>query len=273
MKEIQFIDGFLDKNIESKNIAYIQSYNKKEFDFLYRLNREMSSTEYLLDETISVTNDRDCYIVANFTTVHKSFQSVVILLERGLQDDALSLLRSIFEKVVYIKCAMNEILFLKVQINGITEKIADIKKVRKHDFKYRSVTDSDLAKKKEDLICAGKKLMDKIDCNKSYNGKNKYDLAVLAKDVDLEDMYQYVYPVLNKKIHSDMGEIMSKVNLNEEDAPYINLNPIFDDNYYYIETISTVVIILLELICAHFSFSQDNIENLNLEKKQIWNEV
>ena len=66
---------------------------------------------------------------------------------------------------------------------------------------------------------------------------------------------------------------MSKVNLNEEDAPYINLNPIFDDNYYYIETISTVVIILLELICAHFSFSQDNIENLNLEKKQIWNEV
>lgn len=103
----------------------------------------MYSTEYLLDETIPVTNDRDCYIVANFTTVHKSFQSVVILLERGLQDDVLSLLRSIFE----------------------------------------------------------------------------------------------------------------------------------DDNYYYIETISTMVIILLELICAHFSFSQDNIEKLNLEKKQIWNEV
>lgn len=75
----------------------------------------------------------EAFMLANFITVHKTFQAVVLLLESGLQDDAIALLRSIFERIVNIKCAMDENIYPIIMLNGVTEKLRKIKIVRRQD--------------------------------------------------------------------------------------------------------------------------------------------
>ena len=274
MNDIQFSGGFLDKNMEVSNIDVIHGYNKKEFEFLYKLNQKMYDTIDLFDGNVS-SSGASGYIISCFVMIHKTFQAIVILLERGLQDEALALLRIIFEKIIYAKCAMNKKLFLKVQLNGITKQIESINKVKQHDFTYRQLSDEELENKKNILISVGQNILDAIDSNrrKPYNGKTKYGLDSLADAVGMTDQYKYMYPVLNKMIHCDMTQVEAQIETDMEGHKIIDLNPIFEDNHYYTNSISNLITALLDDVYNYFGFSKENITPLLEEESKIWHDL
>lgn len=89
-------NGLLDNNID-----VIINKKRKEFDKLYQIIFELNDLFLqIINNNIinSFSYDKDIYIYTTLFEIHSSFQSIIILLERGLENNAEILLRSLFEK-------------------------------------------------------------------------------------------------------------------------------------------------------------------------------
>ncbi len=272
MKENNYQDWVLDKVTNAKVVKAIHEQYKEEFDFLYKLNDELIKLEILLDSRVN-KEGAEAFILANFITVHKTFQAVVLLLESGLQDDAIALLRGIFERIVNIKCAMDENIYPIIMLNGVAEKLQKIKSVRKQDTETANVENSMLDDMESQLEIEKEKLLGVIhNIAKIKDKKGKYSLRDLAVFADMEQYHNYMYPVLCSKVHSDLSDIMLKICENQYGA-YIDAYPKADNNHYYTQSIADLIVILIESIYSFFGIKGDIPLKLYEEEKNIWSDL
>ena len=271
MKE-NYQDWVLDKVTNAKVVQAIHEQYKEEFDFLYKLNDELTKLEILLDSRVN-KEGAEAFMLANFITVHKTFQAVVLLLESGLQDDAIALLRSIFERIVNIKCAMDENIYPIIMLNGVTEKLRKIKIVRRQDTETINVENNMLEDMESQLEIEKKELLDVIrDTEKIKDKKGKYLLSDLAVFADMKQYHNYMYPVLCSKVHSDFSEIMLKI-CEEQYGAYIDMYPKAGNNHYYTQSIADLIVILIGSIYSFFGIKGDIPQKLYEEEKNIWSDL
>lgn len=263
------MQGFLDKEWNTKNIDLIHEKSEQEFNFVYELNEAVYKME---NEIIcNVEDGRGKYILSSFLTLHKTYQSAIVLLEIGLQDDALSLFRMIFERLIHIKCALTESGFKKLKLNSIQDQIKTIKKIKSHDKKYVQVPGEELDRMEQELKQCRKKLKENISSEngEALNKNGKFNLKELAEIVEMEDYYNYMYPVLCKKVHSSMSEMAGKFNY-EGIEETLDHGIQSENNSEYLQSLSDMMIVAMECICDYFKLSKTNLEYLYTKECAIW---
>lgn len=89
-------NGLLDKNIEII-VDNIRDKYSKQYNLVFSINDLFLK---IIDENIfnTFSSDREIYIYTTLFEIHSSFQSIILLLERGLLNNAEIILRSIYEK-------------------------------------------------------------------------------------------------------------------------------------------------------------------------------
>lgn len=176
---------FLDEKIYVL-VKEIREKHKSLYDQIFKINELFLKDIYnSFDKSMNNIDDSEIYIQANIAEIHKSFQSTIILFERGLHNDAMIILRGIYEKTFVLKAIINnpeniKFLFGKTNNNAKTM----------HDNLENGRLPSYI-----NLIYRIKEIY------KKYKTKKIYEWA---KKAGMEEEYCCQYAILSNYTHYDL---------------------------------------------------------------------
>ena len=93
-------NGFLDERLDGC-VKNFRKENSKYYNIVFKFNKLAYDIENYL--TISNPSTADLFIFATFIQIHKSFQSFITLMERGMLDESQIILRNMYEKLFKMK--------------------------------------------------------------------------------------------------------------------------------------------------------------------------
>ncbi len=199
--QIEIKNGSLDLNMN----LVIDNY-RKENEVLFNFIMEVDNYLFNLERELKKTNpkDIDAYIIASFVQIHTSYQSLIILLERGLYDDSQIILRSLFEKI--IKCLFviddgTNINYLKQETNKNQKNLLEFIIKNKELFNESFVNDcSEKAKELKKIII------------KNSKGKalKKITIMEMCQKLRKNEMY-FIYKFLCSYTHNDLSIVANKI--------------------------------------------------------------
>lgn len=178
-------NGFLNHTAE----GFILPENKELYEFANEINRWMYGL--YLNKDLNVNNEEKRYFLSFWGEMHKTYQSVVLLTQRGLEEDSFTLLRRLYE-----------MLFKVVAISKDSNNIEKLKKNELYEF-------SKLNKKIEQNEPGTEIFMEKmVNFNKAIGGQ-RVTVADWAKMADMIDIYNYQYFILCDPSHAGYSSINS----------------------------------------------------------------
>lgn len=197
-------NGFLDKDIIIKE-NQIETKYKDIFVFIYKIN---DLAFKLIDETINQSDNVKIAVLLFFNEIHISFQSCIILLKKGLSNDADIVLRGIYEKVFKMFALIRKRRHFKLLIE---------------DTKY-------YAKKIIEDNIDNPLLNDKYKDEKELESlKVKYtSIDLWAKHAGLYDRYIFDYSFLSSNAHGDYSIVQQSL-IKKEDGFLLNSGFKYDD--------------------------------------------
>lgn len=166
-----FKDNFLDTNIK-KFVKQVRKKYSLIFKAIFSFNNLSKDIEkHFVKENVK---DVDIYVFTIFNKIHNIFQSAVLLTERGLCNDALILLRTMYESIFKMKYAIKEEKNLDIIINDeLLKQKGILKKIKKYKlFEYME---------EEDIVIKLKEIEEKITDKKQLNTET------LSEDVGMNE--------------------------------------------------------------------------------------
>ena len=194
-----FKDNFLDTNIK-KFVKQVRKKYSLIFKAIFSFNNLSKDIEkHFVKENVK---DVDIYVFTIFNKIHNIFQSAVLLTERGLCNDALILLRTMYESIFKMKYAIKEEKNLDIIINDeLLKQKGILKKIKKYKlFEYME---------EEDIVIKLKEIEEKITDKKQLNTET------LSEDVGMNEQY-IIYKYLCNYVHNNFSAIIEKVKETEE---------------------------------------------------------
>lgn len=98
-------NGFLDERLDGC-VKNFRKENSKYYNIVFKFNKLAYDIENYL--TISNPSTADLFIFATFIQIHKSFQSFITLMERGMLDESQIILRNMYEKLFKMKFVIED---------------------------------------------------------------------------------------------------------------------------------------------------------------------
>lgn len=211
-EKVVFNDGFLDKKIQII-VEKTRNNNKNVYDLIDKYNSLCYSLEKGFEK--EKANVIDLYLCTCFTEIHTSFQSYIILLERGLYIDSQIILRSIYDKVFnslfIIQDSNNFNVLFKKNINENIKMCNYIKEKGLYTYMNEELLNNRLKAQKE--------LEETINISKSYVSA-KY----ICENMGLEELYIH-YMLLSDYTHNGFNVIESKI---QKDGNGVIINQNFE---------------------------------------------
>ena len=203
--QVELKNGSLDINMN----LVIDNY-KKENKILFDFMMKVDTFLYNFERELKKTNpkDIDAYIIASFVQIHSSYQSIIILLERGLYDDSQILLRSLFEKI--IKCLFviyddKNFIYLKQETNK--SKISLFEYV----IKNKELFDNSFV---DSCKNASKSLKNNMMRNKRGKALKKASIKDMCEIIEKKEVY-FIYKYLCGYSHNDLFVVANKIIFNK----------------------------------------------------------
>lgn len=201
MKKIELDKGFLDDKMNIV-IEDIKNKYKEEIKLLYAFNDICYKViGNYKDLEIDKTNEELLYLLPAFIEINKQYQSAIIMLEYGFENNFESILRNIFElsfQMLYVFQDSNNMYRLEKRTYSKTmEKLKYIDENKLYDILPKDLLDnqnSKLEKNKEEL--------------KNLGIKNSPEIKDICKMLNMERDYSY-YRYLSDYVHCDYSVIMS----------------------------------------------------------------
>ena len=248
------MDGYL-SDAFNKNIYNLRNQYKTEYEIADKIGELL----YYVAETYCIkgTEQRNVYVTASIIQIYKYYQSSIILLERGLNEAAFSLVRSMIE------------LSFKI-IEVIRNKNSLYKIILKEQFEEKSILN--YLKEKELYNLVDKETLNKKleEIDKVIEGKKKpkkeTSIYTIGDNNELYDAYA-VYKYNCDYVHLSTRTIMEKVEFNK-DGIFINSNPEFKNFKENINFIITIPLFILPYIVEYVN-TEDVNKKFNRINKRI----
>lgn len=235
-KKIKF--GFLDKNVK-KLVKQVRKKHPLTYEVIFSYNSLASEIEknFVKENPTNI----DIYVFTVFNQIHTTFQSGIILTERGLCSDALILLRTMYESLFKMKYVIKD-------DNNINDIIND-------DYVRERNTLNRIKKKKLFMFINEEKLLKRLEeLNSLIESSKMLGTSKLVDKLEMQEQYIY-YKYLCNYVHNNFSTILEKLKETEEG---ILIDGGFDCN-----NIHSTLILFIEC----FQYSIETISNyLNMPK-------
>jgi hypothetical protein len=186
---------FLDDSIE-EYVAHVRASHAPTFDIALRLN-ELANRS-LFCATVSPHNDRQVVLATLLRRILTAYQAVIILVERGLEQEAQVMLRTVLEITFKISAiAKND----GVAENFIKENLIHR---RKSIEKYKKLTSE--TSKTVDMVALEREY-EKIKAKIHETNAKEVKTWEYAKLAGLTDFYLSAYSMLSDAVHSSVGTL------------------------------------------------------------------
>jgi len=198
--EKELKNGFLDDDIVIE-IMKLKAENKKIYDLLEKMNQQL----YEVGKNYEKENPTqvDIYVRITFSQIHKSFQSFIILLERGLYDDSQIILRSMYDKIINTLYVLNDEKNIEKLIqDNINEQLKTCRDIQKYEL-YQYVSKEHVQQSlEENLKCR------KLDEN---NKKiEKPSAKQICEELDIKEVY-ILYRLTSNYTHNALNIVTNKI--------------------------------------------------------------
>ncbi len=244
--------GFLSENINkySKNI-------KDDFSDVLDLTCDINKFGYELYNKINLKN-LDIIGVYNalfYSKIHKTYQAVILLLEKGLEDEANALGRVILENLFVMQAINNDSEnFNKLIENDYFEKnniLKNIKEPNRLKYLKKSVIDIEVLEKA-----------------KKTSTKRWAELA------GMEELYTTVYKMFSYNVHIDLNTMEKNINKKYDgNTDGINIAPKCNDIYLTLCTISDFLLRTIKIMIDYFQIDEkDKIDRYEMKIEFIYKE-
>ncbi|MEA4987702.1 MAG: DUF5677 domain-containing protein [Anaerovorax sp.] len=263
--------GFLDKSMMNSWEEKIVNKNKVQFDFANKLNNYIYSVYELITVLFKPKGVITDYIVANYVLMHKSYQSSIILLKMGLENDAKIILRTLQEKLIYIKCVEKDEVYFKIRVlEALNDRRNLINRIKEGTIDPGNLNVDDIEIKVNSDI---NDILEEINQSLGENYtqrtiKSKFQIKKFAEVAGMSQEYNLMYKVLSGNIHPDMNAIQAEF-LTDKGFEY-DLNPIYTDVHEYIQSLVDLLIRATEIVLNHFEIDTFNLKKLYNEEISIW---
>jgi hypothetical protein len=240
--------GFL--GAQAEEISRNKRREEKElFDFVDSLNKFAQLLKY--DFNIHNEDPQELIIGALFIKAHQSFESVVILAERGLVADSKSILRVLLEAVFYLKAVCEDRNFTFDYIKGDdVERFKILNRV----FKDNSNVFSDELK-----AYASKERIEELRPQIWKRDESPLEIYKVAKRAGMDDFYQLVYGTLSADIHTSVGSLEKYYGLDQNGkVVYLESVPNFTDMKSVIVTSCSILIVALGCTSKFFELDYES---------------
>ena len=267
MEEANY-DGFLGSEMES----WIKKYrkeNKELFSFCYELNQVAHKT---LSKLIIHNKDgQEILSSAMFTRILSQYQSVIVLVERGMINEAKIILRTMLDGLFILVAMTKDRKYMNYYINDDIEK-------RKGSLNQFSKNPGDhFSELKEQLpeeeIAKLLQELSEEKASKELEGV-KYTSRISTKKwaefAELEHLYYKVYSLLNSAVHGLSRELEQYAEI-DDDGEIVGMNsgPCIEGIGIALTTASDFLIIVLMNIHDFFELDKLELEKLHMRNNEI----
>ena len=212
--------------------------------------------KYFVKEDFSVV---DVYLFTTFTQIHTSFQSYIILLERGLYEDGQIVLRSLYDKMFKFLYILNDSGSFNIfKQDGILKQKSLFKYIIKNNL-YDYVSEN---KAKEYLLQLEQQI-EKRDSDKNINVPSNQKIC---EEMGIEELYIH-YKLLSGYTHNAFFVVDGKIKT--EESGVIIDQGINHGNFY--DEVCKVIFCfdyIVNPLCNYF-----NISNFSKEFADLVNEL
>ncbi|MBO6195196.1 MAG: hypothetical protein J6O56_02475 [Bacilli bacterium] len=179
--KIALKNGYIDDKMQ----LHVDNFRKNN-KYIYNILNQINDLSYkIANSSIANSNDlKGVYILTKFHQIHLSYQSFIILYERGLYEDSKVILRSLYDKIIDIMfVAKNNENIYQVLFNEIKEKESLCKYIEDNKL-YKYLSKKKIKEAKEEFENQINDLKDKTNESlKRYSFKNK------CKDINNKELY------------------------------------------------------------------------------------
>lgn len=198
-------NGFLG-NDAIKISEQIRERHKSLFELCLEVNRfaQKSKFELIVDNK----DTQKLLATAFYLRILESAQAVILLVERGFELEAATVLRSAFDSLVYLKLCVEDKKFSEEYIiYSEIKKLDDLKNILSLKF-YESVEKGS----KMDIESRIKNIEDELKKKNLKIGafKTRFHKVELSKRADLFEFYAPFYSVCSEAAHTGLRALMSK---------------------------------------------------------------
>lgn len=263
--------GFLDNNTMISFEKCCVFKNATEFNFANKLNVFIYSLMDLLDSMSKPKEFITDYLIANYVLMHKSFQAALILLKKGLSNEAKILLRSILEKLIYIKCVEKDEIYFKIMaFFELKEQLSIVNMIQSGQIKNEN---TDIAKIEARLEMTKNKVVSEIQqkLGQQYTERKisrKFRIRTMAEIAGMAQEYRLMYKALSGHVHPSIGTWVSE--FYKDSGFEYDLNATDKDVSQYVQSLSDLLIRASETILNHFELDTSELKKIAQEEKNIW---
>ena len=249
-------NGFLDNELNLE-VSKIRNENDNLYSSIEKINFLLYEIEknFEKDNCINV----ELYVFTTFSQIHTSFQSYILLLERGLYDDSQIVLRSIYDKVFTILYVLDN-----------KERISEIDQddVNKQISLCNYILDNELFEymPKERL----RKEIKELEKSRMIKENGKYiripDNRTISEILDLKELYLH-YKLLSQYTHNSIYVVEEKI-IKTKKGVLINQNIKHGDFKDEIAKIIFPLKYIIDPICDYLGLKKLK-EDFEYEKEKI----
>ena len=232
-------NGFLSSQIDEFRQRFIEDYQA-----LFEFVKELNHFAIKIKDKFSIHNQdsRELIIGALYIKVLQSFESTIILSERGLESDSKSILRVMIEAAFYLKAACIDESFCDDYIKSDDlERFKFLNRVRRDKKGIFSCELREYASK------------DRIESlkNSAWGKKdNPFEIYKVAQRANMYDFYQLVYGLLSSDVHTSIRSLDRFYVVNNEGlVEYLIFAPQYDKWSIAILTACSILNIVLSCTC------------------------
>lgn len=249
------------KYLDLKNIESIKKYrsnNEKEYNYIYRISNYLTKIGHSLQKDNGTS--LDFYVLSMLSELELSFQSIIILFERGLLEDAHILIRSFIDKIIRIDYSMkSDTNYLELVSNSEKSKKKLCEYVIDNKSKFNAELIEKYIERKEEI----KKYLSSLP---KEVVKKRLVSEQMCKDINISELY-YPYMYYSSYTHGDLLHLNNRI-ICYNDTTIINLNPIYSDIMKEIELLLELLKCVIEPICKHYEM-----DSLNLEFEELYSDI
>lgn len=190
-----FDDGFLDYSINEVVVKDNREKYKELYKIIFKYNKLGYETR---KRFIGECEYIDVFLYTTFNSIHNSFQSCLLLLERGAFEDANIIFRSMYDKLIDLKFVLKDKNNFQYIYNDFIKKTL----TKLNDIKKNKFFDLVAEKTIDDLMVEFKKYNKNM--KKSLTIKNKADIVNMSKE------YVY-YRYLSEYTHNGLRVLYDNI--------------------------------------------------------------
>lgn len=240
--------GFLGNQIE-KVSQDVHEKHKGLYDLVFEINTFAQKIKF--EFNIHNQDNQELTIGALYIKTIQSFESVIILSQRGLDTDSKAVLRVLLETVFYLKSMCIDPDFVNDFIKG--------DELKRYKILSRILKDTEGDFSKEIKKYAEKEDLSELKSKIPKKEDNPLEIYKVAKKAGMYDLYQLVYGNLSCDVHTSVRALEKYYGIDENGkVSYLECIPIFTDLVAVIITACSILLVALDCLSKFFKLNYES---------------